>query len=82
MEIAVPIVTICLMVTTLEVDDAAHSTVAYQELKACAPCNKQGDGGKTAECPEPPWMDEARKLAAVLNSHSKQKPKARKAARR
>lgn len=75
MDIAVPVITVCLMVTTLEVDDAAHSTVATQELKACAICNNQGNGGKTANCPEPPWMDEARKLAAILNKQPvKKKP--------
>lgn len=82
MDIAVPVVAICLAVTTLQVDDASHSTVATQELQACAICNRQANGGTSAECPEPPWMDEARKLAAILNKMPGQKKKSRKDARR
>lgn len=81
MDIAVPVVAICLVVTTLEVDDAAHSTVATQQLQSCAICNRQAEGGKTSECPEPPWMEEARKLAAILNKVPGQKRKRKDAKR-
>ena len=74
MDIAVPVIAICLATTTLEVDDKAHSTVAYQSLDACTICNKD-------ECPRPAWMAEAEKLAALLNKAPEQKRK-RKDARR
>lgn len=64
--IAVPVMAACLLVTTLEVDDGAHSTVATQELGPCDICNKP-------DCPEPGWMAEARELARVLNEEQKKK---------
>lgn len=81
MDIATPVMAACLMVTTLEVNDTSHSTVAYQELKACAPCNSTAKDGKSLDCPEPSWMAEARKMAAILNKPG-QKSKTRKDARR
>ena len=74
MDIAVPVIAICLATTTLEVNDGSHSTVAYQSLDACTICNAK-------ECPEPEWMGEARKLAAILNKPG-QKSKPRKDAKR
>ncbi len=69
-DIAVPVMMVCLMTTTLEVDDAAHSTVATQTVKDCAVCNTKG-------CPEPPWMEKAERLAAIINKAelAKVKPK-------
>ena len=60
MQIATPVIAVCLMVTTPEVNDAAHSTVLKQELAACAVCN-------TKDCMKPAWFDEAVKAANTLN---------------
>lgn len=60
MEIAVPVMAVCLVVTTTEVNDGNHSTVAYQEIKACTICN-------TKDCPKPEWFDDATKIYTELN---------------
>lgn len=61
--IAVPVVAICLLVTSPEVDDTAHSTVLSQELRGCTICN-------TADkpCAMPPAFEA---LARELNGEAK-----------
>lgn len=71
MQIATPVIAVCLMVTTPEVNDEAHSTTLKQELAACTVCN-------TKDCPEPPWFEEAVKAAAKLNKADKPKKDARR----
>lgn len=60
MDIATPVMAVCLMVTTTETVDGSYSTVATRELKACAVCN-------AADCPKPEWFDQAVKISNTIN---------------
>ena len=55
--LAVPVMAVCLLATTPEVDDAAHSTVLRQELLGCTVCN-------VGDCNLPPDFE---RLARELN---------------
>lgn len=66
MQIATPVMAVCLMVTTPEVDDQNYSTTLYQELQTCTICN-------APDCPKPAWFDDAVKLANALNQAAKEK---------
>ena len=59
MDIATPVMAVCLMVTTTETVDGSYSTVATRVLKECAICD-------AADCPKPVWFDEAKKVYAEL----------------
>lgn len=66
MQIATPVIAVCLLVTTPEVDDQNYSTTLYQEIQACTICN-------TKDCPKPDWFDDAVRLANALNQPGKEK---------
>lgn len=73
--LAVPVMMICLTVTTPENDAGSHSTVAKLEIVACTPCAD----AKTS-CPLPPAFE---KLAREISGKAPQDtPGKRKPARK
>jgi len=71
--LAVPVMMVCLTVTTPSVDDGAYSTVAKMEIVACTPCNS---GVKPCALP-PDFEALARELNAPREAEGKKKPKVR-----
>lgn len=69
--LAIPVLAICLEVTTPGIDDGPNSRVAQLEFIACVKCNED-----IAPCKVPP---EFRDLYLELNKEPKARPKGRPA---
>lgn len=64
--LAVPVMMICLTVTTPEIDAGVHSTVAKLEIVACTPC-----ADAKTNCPLPPAFEN---LAREISGKTPKKP--------